>query len=358
MSIQQFADGVAFLASRSPIFGDKPLDVTLIANPKAGGFTRPKIYARHLQEINALSERAAAAPVRRAPSEFRLCPTGYPGHAAETTRALIDESNVHPEFERLVVLASGDGTTLEVLSALMDATEVERSRFVVLRLPMGTGNDGADARELLDALALLAGPSRFDRQCALRVTPASAARLGGKGPWWAFNIASVGVDAFITNMTNRLKITFPGDSYKLWVDLATVFYDRFWPSKDFEIRAFDKSGREVRNFRKDLLLIAMGASGHRTYGSNKLILPDDDNVCFVRATSLMRKLVLKGPMIKGLHRNFPEVDIFSADRVEIGFPERALVQMDGEAFELGHEDSPVVLERTEPAIRVIRKIDV
>ena len=40
MSIEQFAQGVAFLASRSPVFGEKPLSVTLIANPRAGGFTR------------------------------------------------------------------------------------------------------------------------------------------------------------------------------------------------------------------------------------------------------------------------------------------------------------------------------
>jgi hypothetical protein len=182
MSIQQFADGLSFLASRSPVFGDKPLDVTLIANPKAGGFTRPRVYARHLDELRDLSARASIRPVRSAPTSFRLCPTGYPGHATETTSSLIDESRARPEVERLVVTAGGDGTTLEVLSTLMEATEAERSRFVILRLPMGTGNDGADARELLDALSLLEGPSRFDRQRALRVTPASASRLGARAP--------------------------------------------------------------------------------------------------------------------------------------------------------------------------------
>jgi diacylglycerol kinase family enzyme len=358
MIIQQFADGVAFLADRSPIFGDKPLDVTLIANPKAGGFTRSKIYARHMDEIRILSERASTVPQRRAPTVFRLCPTGYPGHATETTRALIEESNAHPEYERLLILAGGDGTTLEVLSTLMDASEVERSRFVVLRLPLGTGNDGADSRVLLEALALLAGPSRFDRQRAIRVSPASSGSLGGKGPWWSFNIASIGVDAFITHMTNRLKVTFPGDSYKLWVNLASVFYRSLWPTKDFTIRAFDGSGREVRNFRKDMLLVAMGESGRRTYGSNKLILPDDDNVCFLQDMPLSRIVALKGPMMKGKHRGVPETDLFTASRLEIGFPERALVQMDGEAFELGQEDSPTVFELTEPAIRVIRKADV
>lgn len=353
MSIQQFADGVAFLVGRSPIFGDKPLDVTLIANPKAGGFTRTRVYHRHLEEIKSLCERVSALPVRGAPTSFRLHATEYPRHAAEVTKALAEDSRAAPEVERLVITAGGDGTTLEALSTLMDLTEVERSRFVVLRLPMGTGNDGADARELLDALALLAGPSGFYRQPVLRVTPASAGKPGGRGPWWSFNIASLGADAFVSDMTNRLKLAFPGDSYKLWVELATVFYDLAWPTRGFQVRAWDASGREVRSFRRDLLLLAMGVSGRRTYGSNKPILPDDDDVCVVRQAPLLRKLILKGPITKGRHRGFPEVEFFSAARVEIGFHDRALVQMDGEVERLEAGDFPVVFERTERAIRVI-----
>ena len=355
MSIDQFAEGVAFLASRSPIFGDKPLDVTLIANPRAGGFTRPFVYARHLAELKLLAERASALPVRKGPVTFRLHATAYPRHAAEVTHALAESARDEPEVERLVITAGGDGTTLEALSTLMDLTEAERSRFVVLRLPLGTGNDGADARELLPALSLLLGPSRFYRQSALRVTPASAGRPGGKGPWWSFNIASLGADAFVSDMTNRLKLTFPGDSYKLWVELATVFYDALWPTRGFEVRAWDAKGREVRFFRGDLLLLAMGVSGRRTYGSNKPILPDDDDVCMVRQMPFLRKLVVKGPLTTGRHRGIPEVDLFSAARVEIGFRLRALVQMDGEVERLEPGDFPVVFERTEPAIRVIRK---
>ncbi|HSV56595.1 MAG TPA: hypothetical protein VLH39_05740, partial [Magnetospirillaceae bacterium] len=234
-------------------------------------------------------------------------------------------------------------------------SEAERSRFTVLRLPMGTGNDGADARELLTALELLMGPSTFARQRAIRVAPATAGLAGGKGPWWAFNIASLGADAFIAEMTNRLKLTFPGDSYKFWVHLATVFYDVLWPTRGFHIRAWDSGGREVRSFRGDLILIAMGISGRRTYGSNKPILPDDDDTCLVRQMPFLRKLVVKGPLTKGRHRGYPEVDLFSSSRIEIDFRHRALVQMDGEAERLDDRDFPVIFERTEPAIRVIRK---
>jgi hypothetical protein len=126
MSIQEFAEGVSFLAGRSPLFGDAPLDVALIANPRAGGFTRPRIHARHLEEIKALRDRASGLTPRSAPTNFRLYATAYPGHATEVTAAMAEEARAAPKTERLIVTAGGDGTTLEALSALMALSEAER----------------------------------------------------------------------------------------------------------------------------------------------------------------------------------------------------------------------------------------
>ena len=223
---------------------------------------------------------------------------------------------------------------------------------------MGTGNDGSDGRELSDTLSRLVGKGSIAAQSALRVVPAAggpASRRAPGGEWRAFNIASVGLDAFVTHMTNRLKSTLPGDSYKLWVDLASVFYDRLYPPAPMNARGFDEAGRETANLSGRFLLVAMGVSGHRTYGSNKPILPDDDNVCAVSQMPLMRKLALKGPLSSGRIREFSEARLFSAHRVEIAYGERILVQMDGEAELLVAEDFPLRIERTEPLVRYIAR---
>jgi diacylglycerol kinase family enzyme len=214
---------------------------------------------------------------------------------------------------------------------------------------MGTGNDGADARELGRALDFLTKDPviRFQRTLTLSTsTP-------GKGPFLAFNILSAGLDAFVTHMTNKMKGGLPGDSYKLWVDLAALFYDRIYRVGFSDVRVLDEGGRETRAFREKLILLAVGESGRRTYGSNKRILPDERNVCAVRQMSLLRKLALKGLFNTGEHVNKKESILFNAHRVEFNAEYPLLAQMDGETVLLETQDFPAAIELSAPMIPVL-----
>ena len=75
-------------------------------------------------------------------------------------------------------------------------------------------------------------------------------------------------------MTNKMKGSLPGDFYKLWVDIASLLYDRIYTVGPLDIRYVDDAAGEGKSLRETTLLLAMGASGYRTYGSNKRILPD------------------------------------------------------------------------------------
>jgi diacylglycerol kinase family enzyme len=266
---------------------------------------------------------------------------------------LVDEAGTeHGEgFFYLIVAAGGDGTSNEILRVLYRSPEALRRRFAVLRLPMGTGNDGADAPELDGALDFLAGPVNIVLVPALRLLTATA----GKGPFLAFNVLSVGLDAFVTHMTNRMKGKLPGDSYKLWVDIAALLYDRIYRVGPMDVRALDGEGGEVKRFREELLLLAVGAGGHRTYGSRKKILPDDRNVCAIRQMPLLRKLFLKELFNTGGHIDKREAIPFSARRVEFSGLYPILAQMDGETVLLSPEDFPAAIELSDPLIPVLRK---
>jgi diacylglycerol kinase family enzyme len=288
-----------------------------------------------------------------------LIPTRFAGHAGEITKALLKEAaeelisdaSFKPFY--LIICAGGDGTSLEVQTNLYNAAPEIRENFAVLRFPMGTGNDGADARELSGALDLLLHTSCIEPARALRLTTATA----GKGPFLAFNILSVGLDAFVTHMTNKMKGSLPGDFYKLWVDIASLLYDRIYTVGPMDIRFFDAAGpEEDKALRETVLLLAVGASGRRTYGSNKRILPDDRNVCLVRQMPLMRKLALKGLFTTGAHVNTSESLLFNARRVEFRGEHPILAQMDGETVLLDPEDFPAAIELTEPVIPVLKKL--
>jgi diacylglycerol kinase family enzyme len=360
MDMTQFAEALRALVEKTPLFGSDDLQAVLVVNPKAGGFSRPARAAAAMRDLmHASAEAAVLKPRDRTGSlSWRVSTTNGPRHATRLAADFLDEAALKPGIAWLVILACGDGTSLEFLDELSRAPDEVRTRFTVLRLPLGTGNDGSDGRELSDSLSRLTGAGRIEVQPVLRVVPAPggpASLRAPSGEWRSCNIASVGLDAFVTHMTNRLKSRMPGDSYKLWLDLASVAYDKIYPPREMTITAFGADGGKLAGHRGQFLLVAMGVSGHRAYGSNKPILPDEDNVCAIHQMPLLRKLALKGPISSGQIRSFPEAVLFSADALEIGYADRILVQMDGEAEPLVAADFPLRIEKTRPLIRHIAR---
>jgi diacylglycerol kinase family enzyme len=360
--IDEFAALMGKICPHTLIAPGKTLRWLLVINPKAGGFTIKSRWKRHRSVLEDYVNRAQANPLRplcgpaalsNPESRAGLVLSGGPGDAEAAVRSLLESAERGGEKEFfLIITAGGDGTSLEVQSALYRAPGETRERFVILRLPMGTGNDGADAPELEGALELLTEPVDIVKARALRLFTSTA----GKGPFLAFNILSVGLDAFVTHMTNKMKGKLPGDSYKLWVDIAALLYDRIYTVGPLELRALDAEGREVEGgkFRRNILLLAVGASGRRTYGSRKKILPDDRNVCALNQMSLLRKLALKGLFNYGTHIDKPEAFLFNASRVEFSGLYPILAQMDGETVLLRPEDFPAAIELSPPVIPVLK----
>jgi diacylglycerol kinase family enzyme len=353
-----YLDGFRRLAERSSLFAGRDLRVVMIANPVAGGFTLAKRAAQNRKWLEDALDLAGGRDVLAKSSSGRLYETRSPGHAGEIARevflsALAEEN---PDAFYLVVIAGGDGTSLDIqteYAKLFLAQGASRlpEKVCLLRLPFGTGNDGSDGRTLDQTLALLTGPARFERQRAVRVFPS----LGKNGDqWFSFNIASVGIDAFITHMTNRVKRYFPGDFYKLWVDLACVFYGMAYTVGKMTAIMSSTEGPSPVSHGGRFLFALMGVSGHRTYGSNQKILPDDNNVCAIREMPIARKLALKNGIRPGKHAAYPETILCKADKMVLYYGERILLQLDGEARLLYPADFPLTMELTAPFITTIK----
>lgn len=377
-AVEEFAIDLADLCTHTPLMAERPLVWTIIANPMAGGFTIAKRWKQHRAILREYADRARTTLQRPAPATpsrtaieadrgtgrlgaLGLIPTLRPNHAGDLVRSLIDEalgnlpgSPGDPTPFYLIITAGGDGTSLEALTVLYHLPPQLRNSFAILRLPMGTGNDGADARDLDKALDLLVHPSRLVFSPAVELRTAGRSTGRQKGPFLAFNILSIGLDAFVTHMTNKMKGQLPGDSYKLWVDIATLFYDRIYRVEPMGIEAFDERGNRIAAFEKELLLLAFGISGHRTYGAGIPILPDEHNICGVEEMPLFKKLKLKKLFTSGQHASRSEAHMLSAAKVLIRYSEPILAQMDGEPVLLDREDFPISLALTEPRIPTLR----
>lgn len=355
MNMDFFLQSLTEICAHSLVSPGRPLACTIIANQAAGGFTIRSRWKSHTKILNQYIEKAKANPPREIYRKTNLFPTQGKGCAERITRELIDEAEKDPRPFYLIITAGGDGTSLEVLYAIYNAPAHIRSNIAVLRLPMGTGNDGSDGAFLNEALELLIKPVHVEFSPAVKLITAPGGPADKEGRLHlAFNILSIGLDAYVTNMTNRMKGKFPGDSYKLWVDVAALFYDRLYKVDFMDVRSLDEQNREINSFREKLLLLAMGVSGFRTYGAQKRILPDARNVCAVKQMPIHRKLVIKNQVDKGTHVNNPEANLFNAHRLEITGSRSILAQMDGEAIPLQPEDFPAALELTAPVIPILK----
>ena len=357
MELDFFSQSLAEICRHSLVSPGRPLRWTVIANPGAGGFVIRSRRKAHIRTFREYRQKALENPSREIHEKSCFLFTEEKkGSGEEIARNLIDEAAKDTTPFYLIITASGDGTCLEVLTAIYNTPAYVRFNMAVLRLPMGTGNDSADSAKLAGALDLLIKPVYISFAPALRLITALGGPAYEKGQFIAFNILSVGLDAFVTHITNKIKRKFPGDSYKLCVDIAVLFYERLYKVDYIEASAFDKQNLKIRAFREKLLLLAMGVSGHRTYGAGKKILPDERNVCGIKQTTLSGKVALRNLVVTGRHEEDPNTILFSARRIEFSAANPILAQMDGETVLLQPQDFPAAIEITAPVIPLLKRL--
>lgn len=349
-----FTQALTDICERSLVCPGRPLRCMVIVNPAAGGFTIHSKWQNRVHALERCHEKAMTMPKRQMYKTMLINLTEGKGSAKEITMSFIGRAEKDPIPFYLIISAGGDGTHSEAMNAIYSAPAHVRSNMAILRLPMGTGNDGPDNTDMEKALGLLLNPVHIEFAPAVKVTTVEGGSSSWKGSFLAFNICSVGLDAYVTHMTNNMKGKTTKDAYKFWVDMAAMFYDRKYKVDYINVRAFDDSNNEIITLNEKLLLLAMGASGHRTYGSQSHILPDERNVCAIRQMSLFRKLMIKTQVLRGTHTNRREVTMFNARRVELTGKHPILVQMDGETALLQPDDFPVVMELSAPVIPLLK----
>jgi len=347
--VNSYANGVSELTKFCHQEEQPPLAVDVIVNPRAGFFKSQAVLARRLRELEQRLEDLRARSPRRRVEINTVHFTERPGHARTITEQILDrEEKSATGIERLLIGCGGDGTANEICSALVGADGRLLERVKLLRLPLGTGNDMADAPTFTEAYDLILGTQATAQTGALRVSAAGAPVR------YAFNIASIGLDAYIVELTNRLKRVIPGDAYKSVVDIASLFYEPKVKPRPMGIRLTGRTG-ETRVDPFVPSMVVMGVSGGRTYGGHLHVLPGVENVCLVGRMSVMEKIRNKKLFYLGGHGALPQVAFHQAERLEARYSGSIPMQLDGELVWLGPRDFPVTMEVLSPRIKVLTR---
>jgi diacylglycerol kinase family enzyme len=351
-----FINAISEICEHSLVAKETPLRCMIVLNPAAGGFSNKSRWSAHINTLKKCQQKAQTNPKRQMYKNVILNLTEGRGSAGEITKTFIERAVKDSVPFYLIISAGGDGTHREVMNVLYTASAPVRRSMAVLRLPMGTDNDGADSSSLAEALELLLNPVHIEYAPAVQLitAPNGSASLK-KQNFLAYNVCSVGLDAYVTHMTNAMKAKMPGsDAYKALADKATMVYEQKYKVDYIDVRAFDDKKNETISFKEKLLLLAMGVSGNRTYSSQQNILPDERNVCGIKQTQLMRKLILKGQIAKGKHIENSDALLFNAHRLEFTGSHPIIAQMDNETILLQPDDFPAVMELTPPVIPLLK----
>ena len=347
-NIKKFAGLMELVLQASPFVRQRFQKAFIILNPKAGGLRNPHII-KHF--IRVFESRLYADNKKHHTDatilKVKRYTTEYEGQEEEITNDIIKKEgkNNNGSELKLIVVCGGDGTSCKVSTALALASEAAPSDWVIFRLPLGTGNDGADAGNAEEAAIILWDNGVITRTGAVRVQTAAGLNL------FAFNIFSMGMDAFITYLTNKFKRIFPGDFYKLMVDVSTLFYEPLIGVNNTKLNFLIKDNLHRTEGR--YILIVVGASGLRSYGSGKLILPNDNNLCTVNTVGLIRKIKIRSLFYTGDHVGLPEVSMYKADTLRIEYSGKVPIQVDGEPRWLKKEDFPLHVAVLPPFMRVL-----
>ncbi len=368
-------DGLSDIFSKTELFKEKDVDLFLIANEKAGGFTQTKeseknhaVLEKHLAGIK--ENQVTVHSINK-----KLLITERKNHGEELVREIAAGVNGAENSLTLVVSAGGDGTSLEVQTGLIkwalqseENASVVRNKIVVFRLPLGTGNDGTDGHVFEESLNRLYKPLHFANSRAVKFSvnrevteegireagknPCDYGDVNDKAPWYAFNIAGVGLDAFVCWKTNEEKTKHPGNHYQLMVDFATLHYNKQFPPKPAEISLYEGETL-VEKINTAFEMVAFGASGHRTFGSGKKIFPDSENISIVRKLDVFTMVSRNYQLSDGTYVQTKLGKTYKGTKMVIEYDSPIICELDGETHLLLKENFPVTMELTEPYIQIL-----
>jgi len=381
---EDIADCIVSLIARNKLWAGKAVNVFFIVNKTAGCFTNRHKSEKYKELFRKTLENEKLQPECTSKINYRIFSTEYAGHAKDLTYSIVTQIIASEEgdskSENVIVTAGGDGTSLEVQTALFKCAQegpkhkdVIMKRLAILRLPLGTGNDGTDGRKIEETFTLLKGGLVFSNTRAISVYPekkvsdeeirASAKAVGKKSskycdpdfkfPWYAFNITSIGLDAYVVYMTNTVKKKLPGNFYHFCVPLSGVIYDKDFPTGTAQIELFESAEGEPKVISEEITLMAFGASGYRVYGGGHKILPDSNNLCIAPKISLMGLIKHNNKFVDGSFAGTELAALYSVEKIRINYDKAILMQCDGETVMLTPAHFPLIMELTEPCLRIL-----
>ena len=117
-----------------------------------------------------------------------------------------------------------------------------------------------------------------------------------------------------------------------------------------------KEINKIDEITTPITLMAFGASGNRVYGGGHKVLPNEHNLCVCPKISLWTLIRENHKFVDGSFVGTKLASLHTAEKIRINYDKAILMQCDGETVMLSPAHFPLIMERTEPCLRVLQKI--
>lgn len=301
----------------------------IIANPYAGN-KRGSKYAKTMEKVFDNLKKEGNCQNDNIFIEL----TEYIGHATEI---VLEYSIMYRHDTVIVYCIGGDGTVSEVATAING-----KANMSMVVIPKGTGNDFSKAINTYSSIRKLVKTS-------LTKTPEKVDCIEVKNKV-VTNMINTGIDAaIVANLRYFRKIPFISGKmkYKLSI-LYTIFIPKIYNMK---IRVDDKI------YKGKYTLVAIGNNKYCGGGVN--ILPDANiqdgmlDVCIVKNTTLLQKIMYLPKITKGKHENLAIVKILRGKNISVVSNRKLPVSFDGEVQYIKGFRAKV----SEKSLNVIKTLD-
>ncbi len=346
--IRDFAAITRRLIHGSDLFLDDGAVVEVLVNPASGLLKWGSAHRQMMRHLKRLADARNTADSPRKGLEVRFHETQSRDQAGDKAVELVKDlaSSTKPG-RRLLILAGGDGFHNDISTALLKNVPDIMQNVILFRLPMGTGNDNADAPTVEEAFAILGSASNTRQDALIEATTARGEVHYG------FNVACFGIDAYVCELTNKMKsLAGPGVIYRIFADVGVLLYEKLWPLRNWDIVISGPEGKERRSGK--FLLTIFGRKGDTRYGGGMKVLPGEENFLLVKPLSLMGKMKIKPLFYRGAHRGLPIAEFFKTHELELTHDGPILLALDGEVVSLEADDFPMVMKKIPEVLTILK----
>ncbi|MCL2520104.1 MAG: hypothetical protein FWE37_03745 [Spirochaetaceae bacterium] len=319
--------------------------VLFVSNPKSGGFTNAKAYRKHLAAIKQFT--ASFTGDGTVNNIITTMQNSNFGDFKEFIPKLATLSDGKLLF---IVSLGGDGLASEIVSSLANSDNALQQRSLVLKAPMGTGNDGSSCKTMYEVCQLIAYGPESGRQELAKIINID---VPGLGRLYATNTVCLGIDAFIAYITDIAKSKMAANLYKPMITVAALFYNCFYSIGKSHIKA-TLTNNQPHEFNKKLMLFCVGYQGGAKYGGGQTVIPNTENVCALAYLSILKRIIYKNRIASGDHRSLKETDLFTSNQLTYNYDRKILLNTDGEAYKLNQQNFPLTINITTSQTKVLK----